>query len=102
MLKECCSEIAPILAFIYNESLAQGTVPDNWRQVNVAPVFKKGEKYDAANYRPVLQNLTAYKSQQFPTKTLLLTVSMVSLVRGLARPNWFSSFMTWLVPWIEL
>ena len=53
VLKECSSEIAPILALIYNESLAQGTVPDDWRQANVAPIFKKGEKYDAANYRPV-------------------------------------------------
>ena len=53
MLKECSSEIAPILALIYNETLAQGTVPDDWRLANVAPIFKKGEKYDAANYRPV-------------------------------------------------
>ena len=52
-LKECSSEIAPILALIYNETLAQGTVPDDWRQANVAPIFMKGEKYDAANYRPV-------------------------------------------------
>ena len=44
VLKECSSEIAPILALIYNESLAQGTVPDDWRQANVAPIFKKGEK----------------------------------------------------------
>ena len=42
-----------ILALIYNESLARGEVPDEWRQANVSPVFKKGEKYDAANYRPV-------------------------------------------------
>ena len=49
VLKERSSEIAPILAFIYNESLAQGNVPDDWRQANVAPVFKKGEKYDPAN-----------------------------------------------------
>ena len=41
VLKECSSEIAPILALIYNESIAQGTVPDHWRQVNVAPVFNK-------------------------------------------------------------
>ena len=54
VLKECSSEISPMLALIYNESLAQGTVPDDWRQANVAPVFKKGEKYNAANYRPVL------------------------------------------------
>ena len=53
VLKECSSEIAPILTLIYNKSLAQGTVPDDWRQAYVVPVFKKGEKYDAANYRPV-------------------------------------------------
>ena len=43
VLKDCSSEIAPILTLIYNESLVQGTVPDDWRQANVAPVFKKGE-----------------------------------------------------------
>ena len=53
VLKECSSEISPILVLIYNETLAQGTVLDDWRQANVAPIFKKGEKYDAANYRPV-------------------------------------------------
>ena len=53
VLKECSSEIAPIIALIYNESLAQGIVPDDCRQVNEAPIFKKGEKYDAANHRPV-------------------------------------------------
>ena len=53
VLKECSSKIAPVLTYIFNESLAQGAVPDDWRQANVAPVFKKGEKYDAANYRPV-------------------------------------------------
>ena len=42
VLKECSSEIAPILALIYNETLAQGTVPDDWRQANVAPIFEKG------------------------------------------------------------
>ena len=53
VLKECSTQISPILALIYNESLAQGNVPDDWRHANVSPVFKKGEKYDAVNYRPV-------------------------------------------------
>ena len=39
VLKECSSEISPMLALIYNESLAQGTLPDDWRQANVASVF---------------------------------------------------------------
>ena len=53
VLKEYSIQISPILALIYNESLAQGNFPDDWRHANVSPVFKKGEKYDAANYRPV-------------------------------------------------
>ena len=53
LLKESSSEIAPILTLVYNGSFANSTVPDDWRQANVAPVFKKCEKNDAANYRPV-------------------------------------------------
>ena len=53
VLKECSNEISPIVALIFNESLARGDVPDEWRQANVSPVLKRGEKYYAANYRPV-------------------------------------------------
>ena len=52
VLNECSAEISLLLAFIFNESLVQGTLPGDWRQANVSPVYKKGEKYDAANYRP--------------------------------------------------
>ena len=31
----------------------KGEVPTDWRQANVIPIFKKGEKYLASNYRPV-------------------------------------------------
>ena len=54
VLKECCNEIYPILALIFNESLARGDLQDDWRQANVSPVFKNGEKNAAANYSPVL------------------------------------------------
>ena len=41
VLIECSNEISPILTLIYNESLARGDVPDEWRQANASPVFKK-------------------------------------------------------------
>ena len=41
VLKDCSNEISPILALIFNESLAQSNVPDEWRQANVSPVFEK-------------------------------------------------------------
>lgn len=53
VLKECSAEIAHVLACIFNQSLLQASVPDDWLQANVAPIFKKGERYDPANYRPV-------------------------------------------------
>ena len=39
VLKECSNEISLILALIFNESLARGDVPDEWRQANVSTVF---------------------------------------------------------------
>ena len=54
MLKECSSEIAPILALTTMSRLLKALyqmIGD--KRINVAQIFKKGEKYDAANYRPV-------------------------------------------------
>ena len=52
-LKECSGELAPILSQIFNQSLLEGVVPSDWRKANVAPVFKKGNRDLAENYRPV-------------------------------------------------
>ena len=53
LLKECVEDLAPILVIIFNKSLQTGTVPDDWKTDNVSAVFKKGQRYDPANYRPV-------------------------------------------------
>ena len=52
VLKECSTQISPILALNFR-IFSSGNVPDDWRHANVSPVFKEGEKYDAANYRQV-------------------------------------------------
>ena len=48
VLKECSAEMQ-VLACIFNQSLIHWTVPDDLGQANVAPIYKKGEKYDPAN-----------------------------------------------------
>ena len=53
ILKELAHEIAPYLNIICQKSLDTGRVPKDWRSVNVTAIFKKGEKYQPSNYRPV-------------------------------------------------
>ena len=37
----------------FNQSQLDGRLPLVWKQVNVCPIFKKGDRVDPANYRPV-------------------------------------------------
>ena len=53
LLKECSEELSPLLTIIFSKSLKTGTVPDDWKSANVSAIFKKGQRYDPANYRPV-------------------------------------------------
>ena len=52
-LKEYADELAPALTMIFNKSMEEGLVPEDWRVANVTPIFKKGAKGDPGNYRPV-------------------------------------------------
>ena len=52
-LKEMASPITPALTLIYQASLEQGQIPDEWKTANVAPIFKKGDKSKPSYYRPV-------------------------------------------------
>ena len=44
---------APILTMIFKRSYETGIVPYIWKTANVCPVFKKGNRFEAINYRPV-------------------------------------------------
>ena len=53
VLKELADTIAPALTAIFRRSYETGETPSIWKTANVAPVFKKGEKYKPSNYRPI-------------------------------------------------
>ena len=46
-------EISYPLTVLFKKSLAEGVVPEDWKRANVSPIYKKGNKNIAENYRPV-------------------------------------------------
>ena len=52
-LKECSISICRPLCMLYNQSLQSGQLPLDWKCANIIPVFKRGVKSEASNYRPI-------------------------------------------------
>ncbi|KAL1448140.1 hypothetical protein WDU94_003659 [Cyamophila willieti] len=53
ILKGCGHVLAPVLSSIFNKSLLVGIFPSTWKTAVVVPIFKKGSRFDVANYRPI-------------------------------------------------
>ena len=52
-VSDAAEQIAPSITHIINLSLRLGTVPQEMKYARVIPLYKKGSKSDAGNYRPV-------------------------------------------------
>ena len=64
MLNMLAPELAPIVHAIFTQSLETGELPRDRSLANVAPIFKKGNRVLAENYRPV--SLTCITCKQGP------------------------------------
>ena len=53
ILKHCATIIIKPLSHICNSSLTKGIFPDRCKYDLVMPIYKKGERADRSNYRPI-------------------------------------------------
>ncbi|KFQ21312.1 hypothetical protein N332_13222, partial [Mesitornis unicolor] len=53
ILRELAKVLAKPLSITYQQSWLTGEVPVDWRLANVTPIYKKGQKEDPGNCRPV-------------------------------------------------
>ena len=53
ILKALADELSQMLTYIFQQSYDTGNLPEDWLKARVTPVYKKEEKTNPANYRPI-------------------------------------------------
>src|SRR5258705_12356043 len=53
VIKQCAPENAERLANLFTLSFPRSRLPSQWKDANVIPVFKKGDRSCPSNYRPI-------------------------------------------------
>ena len=53
VLKMCLDSMSRPLSKIFENSYSSGIVPELWRNANITALYKKGNKLQASNYRPI-------------------------------------------------
>ena len=53
ILQLAANELAPALSLFFLKLLITGELPLSWLRANITPIFKKGDRSLASNYRPI-------------------------------------------------
>ena len=53
ILRELSDVLAAPLKKLFDNTLKEGKIPQSWKRAEVKPIFKKGDKNNPGNYRPV-------------------------------------------------
>ncbi|KAI8516481.1 hypothetical protein Bbelb_050620 [Branchiostoma belcheri] len=53
LLRQVADTISAPLIRVFNTSLTFGQVPSGWKEANVTPIYKAGDRHHANNYRPI-------------------------------------------------
>lgn len=73
ILLELKESLCESLTRIFNKSLESGEVTTQWRRAHVSPIFKKGDKKQSENWRPVSLTCVVCKSMESLVRDKLIS-----------------------------
>ena len=81
--------LAPILALFFSKLMNMGSIPDEWKEALIVPVYKnKGSDKEIANYRPIaLTVITRRLYERLILKQLNKFVGLLENTQGGFRAN---------------
>ena len=73
LLKIASNALTPSITYMINKSIESGVFPGTWKNGNVNPIFKAGDKDNVNNYRPIsiLPNLSKIIEKWSESKLML-------------------------------
>ena len=83
--------LARPLKLLYDKSLHNNEIPKDWKMANISPIFKKGDKSEVENYRPVsltvfygkvLEKIIKKNIESFLIKTNFVKNSQHGFMKG--------------------
>jgi hypothetical protein len=85
MLKELSATISKPITIIFNSSMCQCLVPQLWKEGNITALFKKEDKAEPGNYRPVsLTSVVCKTMEKLVREIIVKHMSVNKLFSSLA------------------
>jgi hypothetical protein len=72
LLKKLATVLAGPLTSFFRKSLNEGILPADWKEAQVTPLFKKGDKSCPGNYRPVSLTSVVYKVMESVVRDMII------------------------------
>ena len=72
-LRSLCDIVCKLLAIIFQTSLDTMSLPNICKTTNVSSIFKKGDRSDPSNYRPISLTCVACKIMESIIKDVVIT-----------------------------
>lgn len=107
MLKVTSEEIAIPLKIIFETSIKQGKLPQQWKNAIIKPIYKKGDKKKVSNYRPVsitsqicrtLEKIIRRHIMNFMCEKMLLSKYQYGFIKGRSTSSQLLNIMK---EWVE-